>query len=303
MAPPSPRRPGFSRRAQYGIFVSYVIAIAGVILALLLVVTARFDPAGHSALQSVATDLTSPVSGLGRAAVQRLSEAGESVTAYFQAASKNKAMAEELSRSRRKLIEADVLKVENARLRQLLGVRETSVKHIASAPLVSSSGTSSRRYAILAAGAVNGVANGQPVLGPDGLVGRTVAVGQTSARVLLIIDAGNVTPVKRARDGSPALAIGTGDGRLVLRPLTGAAAGSNAADATPFRRGDIFVTSGAGGTYRPGIPVAQAIDQGREGALARPLADPSRLDFALVEPVYLAKPPPVPSALPSQEGE
>ncbi|MFM5914432.1 MAG: rod shape-determining protein MreC [Chakrabartia godavariana] len=286
MAPPSPRRPGFSRRAQYGIFASYVIAVFGAAFALLLVLTARFDPDGHSALQSILADVTSPVSAAGRTALTAVGDVGESIGAYVDAAAKNKAMSRELAAARKKLIEADVLRVENRRLKQLLGMSADTAPPVARAALVSSTGSSSRRYATLSAGAADGVANGQPVLGPDGLIGRVVSVGRVSARVLLIVDAGNVTPVKRTLDGAPALAMGSGDGRLILRPLT---------SGVQFKPGDLFVTSGSGGIYRPGIPVARAIDRGREGTKARPMADPARLDFAVVEPVFQMRPPPAPS--------
>lgn len=288
MAPPSPRRPGFSRRAQYGIFASYVIAVAGAVLALLLVLTARFDPNGHSALQSILSDVTSPVSSATRSALAGMGDVGDGISAYFNAASKNEAMAKELAASKRKLIEADVLKQENRRLKQLMGLKTDEVQPVAHAALVSSTGASSRRYATLSAGAADGVSNGQPVLGPDGLVGRIVSVGRVSARVLLIVDGGNVTPVKRTTDGAPALAIGSGDGRLVLRALT---------TGVQFKPGDIFVTSGSGGIYRPGIAVARAIDRGREGTKALPMANPARLDFAVVEPIYQAPPPPAPSQI------
>ena len=294
MAPPSPRRPGFSRRAQYGIFASYVIAVAGAAFALLLVLTARFDPNGHSALQSILSDLTSPVSSAARSAMRGVSGVSDDIGAYIDAASKNDAMKKELAAARKKLIEADVLRQENRRLKQLLGITSPDVRPIARAALVSSTGASSRRYATLSAGASNGVANGQPVVGPEGLVGRIVSAGQISSRVLLIVDSGNVTPVKRTTDGAPALAIGSGDGRLILRPLT---------TGVQFKPGDIFVTSGSGGIYRPGIPVARAIDRGREGTKARPMADPSRLDFAIVESVYQAPAPPAPSQVGQAEEE
>jgi rod shape-determining protein MreC len=116
------------------------------------------------------------------------------------------------------------------------------------------------------------------------LVGRIETVGRITSRVLLIVDGGNVVPVKRASDGIAALAIGLGDGRMDLRPL---AAGTN-----PFKAGDLFITSGTGGIYRPGVPVAVGIRRSREGTIARPLADPAQLDFAIVEPEFVAPPPP-----------
>lgn len=295
MAPPSPRRPGFSRRAQYGIFASYVIAVAGAAVALLLVITARFDPEGHSALQTLATDLTHPISSAGRSLALGLEDGAENIAAYMHVGSKNRALEKELAAARIKLVQAETLRVENARLKKILGIQDKTIKPVADARIVSSTGTSSRRYATLTAGADSGVANGQPVLGPDGLIGRIVATGRSSARVLLIVDAGNVTPVKRTTDGAPALAIGNGDGSLTLRPLS--------AETPPFRTRDMFVTSGSGGIYRPGIPVARAIKARREGTLARPAVDLTRLDFARVEPAFQAKAPAAPSAITSQEDQ
>jgi len=38
------RRPGFSRRAQYGIFTGYVIAVAGVVLGAILLIVSLVNP-------------------------------------------------------------------------------------------------------------------------------------------------------------------------------------------------------------------------------------------------------------------
>lgn len=284
MAPPSPRRPGFSRRAQYGLFAGYVAAIAGALAGLLLIVTARFDPAGHAALQTFFSDMFAPVSNAGRSVGAAIASGFEGVGAYFEAASKNRAMKHELEAARRDLIKGKADALENRRLKRLAGLVERLPKGHVTARLVSSTGASSSRFAILAAGSSDGVRNGQPVRTSEGLVGRVVQLGRHSARVLLIIDGGNIVPVKRVPDGMPAIAYGLGDGRVDLRPL---AAGTN-----PFKAGDIFVTSGTGGVYQPGIPVAIGIRRNRESTIGRPLADPSRFDFAVVEPEFAIAPPP-----------
>jgi len=285
MAPPSPRRPGFSRRVQFSLFAGYVFAIVGALFALLLIVTARVDPAGHAALQSIATDITSPISSTLRAAVNTVKGLGGGTAAYFDAASKNRAMSQDLKLARAKLIEGEANALENLRLKRLLAIVEQQKPRPVTARIVSSSATSSRRYATLAAGAIHGVGVGQPVRAADGLVGRIVQRGQFASRVLLIIDSEIIVPVKRVRDGAPALAIGLGDGRIELRML---AAGTN-----PFKIGDVFVTSGTGGIYTPGIPVAIAVRRTRDATFGRPLANPSSLDFAIVEPVYIAPLPPI----------
>lgn len=292
MAPPSPRRPGFSRRVQFSLFAGYVFAIVGALFALLLVVTARVDPAGHAALQSIATDITSPISSTLRAAVNTVKDLGGGTAAYFDAASKNRVMSQELKLARAKLIEGEANALENRRLKRLLAIVEQPKPRPVTARIVSSSATSSRRYATLAAGAVNGVEVGQPVRAADGLVGRIVQRGQFASRVLLIIDSEIIVPVKRVSDGAPALAIGLGDGRIELRTL---AAGTN-----PFKVGDVFVTSGTGGIYTPGIPVAVTVRRTRDSTFGRPLANPASLDFAIVEPVYIA---PLPAIEPSETAE
>ena len=280
MAPPSPRRPGFSRRVQFSLFAGYVFAIVGALFALLMIVTARVDPAGHAALQSIATDITSPISSTLRAAVNTVKDLGGGTAAYLDAASKNRAMSQELKRARAKLIEGEANALENRRLKRLLAIVEQQKPRPVTARIVSSSATSSRRYATLAAGAIHGVEVGQPVRAADGLVGRIVQRGQFASRVLLIIDSEIIVPVKRVSDGAPALAIGLGDGRIELRTL---AAGTN-----PFKIGDVFITSGTGGIYTPGIPVAVAVRRTRDATFGRPLASPASLDFAIVEPVYIA---------------
>lgn len=283
MAPPSPRRPGFSRRAQYSLFVGYVAAIVGALAGLLLIVTARLDPRGHAVLQSFFSDLFSPVSSAVRSIGAGIGSAGEEVGAYFNAAAKNRDMKLQLDAARRDLIKGKNDALEIRRLKQFVRLVERLPQGSVKARLVSSTGTSSRRYAILAAGSRDGVVNGQPVRTQDGLVGRIVQVGERSARVLLIIDGGNIVPVRRVPDGVAAIAYGLGDGRIDLRAL---AAGTN-----PFKAGDVFVTSGTGGIYQPGIPVAIGIKPNRESTVARPLADPSSFDFAIVEPEFVSLPP------------
>lgn len=278
MAPPPSRRPGFSRRAQYGLFASYVIAVAGLLVGLLLALSARFDPQGHAAIQGFFADLTAPISSAARSGVGGVVAGYDGIAAYIDAGSKNRAMETELKASRTKLIEAQAAAREVVRLKRLVRLIEPDTALITTARLIASTGASTRRYATLSAGALQGVATGQPVRSSEGLVGRVVAASRITARVLLITDGGNVVPVKRVRDGFPALATGRGDGALDIRALE---AGSN-----PFKVGDLFVTSGAGGVYPPDVPVAIARNADREVAIARPFADPNRLDFAVVLPPY-----------------
>jgi rod shape-determining protein MreC len=81
------------------------------------------------------------------------------------------------------------------------------------------------------------------------------------------------------RDGTPAMATGRGDGTIDIKPLE--------VGANRFKRGDIFVTSGTGGVFPPNIPVAVVVQATRDDTIARPIADPARADFAIVQSIYL----------------
>jgi len=288
MAQPTRPRPGFSRRAQYSLFAGYVIAVSGAVFGLLLALTARFDPAGHAAIQSFFADLTAPVSSAGRSVYETASAGVDSVAAYIDAGSKNRTLDAELRKTKAELVEARAAAREGARLKTLVGLVESRRETIVAARLIASTGTSSRRYATLAAGSLSNVANGQPVRSSDGLIGRVIAAGRVTARVLLITDGGNVVPVKRLSDGLPALATGRGDGGLDVRALE---FGGN-----PFKLGDVFVTSGAGGIYPPDVPVAVARARNRDFVIGMPLADPGRFDFATVEAPYSPPAPDLPEA-------
>jgi rod shape-determining protein MreC len=274
MAPPSTRRPGFSRRAQYGLFFGYVVAVAGILFAAMLLVIAVIDPRGFAALKGAALDATIPVSSAGRAAVRFFDDIGESVGDYFQAASQNAALRKALAQARRERIEVRAAELENKRLKALLKLTQEVEDEVAVTRIVGSTFQSARRLATLSAGGSSGVRPGQPVRSPEGLIGRVIETGRWASRVLLVSDTASKVPVRLVRDGMPAIASGAGDGTIRLNTLE---IGRN-----PFRRGDVLVTSGVGGVYPPNIPLAMVVRIDGDHAVARPLADPSEVDFAIV---------------------
>jgi rod shape-determining protein MreC len=278
MAPPGKRRPGFSRRAQYGVFLGYVVAVGGVIIAVVLLAIAVIDPKGFAALRGIALDITAPISSAGRSVATFIGDVGEGIGNYFRAGSQNAELRQQLGEAQRELHRRQALEHENRRLNTLLGLAQQTNDEVTVARIVGSSFEAPRRLATLSAGSAAGVAPGQAVRSPDGLIGRVLETGRWAARVLLVTDTASNVPVRMARDGTPALAVGRGDGTIELRTLE---VGQN-----PFRRGDLLVTSGIGGLYPPNIPVAVVTGYDGERAIGRPLADPARMDYAIVQRVY-----------------
>src|SRR3546814_16569092 len=84
MAPPPSRRPGYNRKAQYGLFASYVIAVAGALLGLLLALISIFDPTGFGVVRNMTAEITRPVSLPLQGLVSGIGRADEHIVAYVR---------------------------------------------------------------------------------------------------------------------------------------------------------------------------------------------------------------------------
>jgi len=271
-------RPGWSRRAQYGLFFGFVATVAAIVVGLILLVLSLAAPQSYAMVRSFALDATAPASNaLNEVAITAtglVSGAGD----YWNAARQNGELKKQRSAMLRRMIEAKAIALENQELKRALTLRERDRHTIATGRVVGSSFTSPRRFAIVSVGTRDGVAVGMPVRAADGLVGRLIDAGAFASRVLLVSDRANIVPARLIRGGLPVIATGRGDGTIDVRPLE---VGRN-----PFRKNDIIVTSGTGGLYPPLWPIARIVKLDDDGAIALPLADPGQISFALVEPPF-----------------
>jgi len=278
VAPPVGARPGWSRRAQYSLFFSFLATIAGVLIGLFLLGLSIVAPHAYAGVRGAALDATSPVTGALREASTTVTGLVSGAGNYWDAARQNAGLKREQAALRQQIIQARAILNENVQLKAALQLREKSPLAVASGRIVGSSFESQRRFAVISAGRGDGVSDGMPVRAPAGLVGRVIDAGATASRVLLISDRANTVPTRLLRGGQAVISTGRGDGTVDLRPLE---VGRN-----PFRRGDIVVTSGTGGLYPPGVPVARVGRLDDDGAIALPKADPADVSFALVERPY-----------------
>lgn len=278
MAPPSSRRSGHSRRAQFTVFTGYVVAAIGGLIGAVLLGLSLWQPGNFGGLRGAASDAIEPA---GQATASVRGGGGsvlDNMRAYIRAGSKNAALQEELALARIRLEEARAVEQENERLKALLALKESEIEPVAVTRMVGSTSTSARRFAYIGVGRNDGIEVGMPVRSPRGVVGRILEIAGSSARVLLITDSESVLPVRRAKDETVAFAEGRGDGLVRIRLVN---LGIN-----PIEPGDLFVTSGAGGYYRPGVAVAIATEVTNDGAIARVVANPAAADFVSVEPLF-----------------
>lgn len=275
MAPP---RPGWSRRAQYGVFFSFIAALIGIAVGLAMLTLSVAAPQTFRNVRGVGVDLMAPISGALHQVTATVTGLAGGAGNYWDAAHQNGALKRQRDAMARQLMLARTIQLENQELKAALRLRERTAGTVAAGRLVSSSFQSPRRFAVLSAGRSDGVTVGMPVRSAEGLIGRVLDTGSQASRVLLISDRANIVPARLLRTGQAIIAQGRGDGTVELKPLE---VGRN-----PFRRGDIVITSGTGGLYPPLVPVARVARLDDDGAIALPLADPGSTSFAIVQPPY-----------------
>lgn len=278
MAPPANRRSGVNRKAQLGVFTGYVVAGFGALFGAALLAISLLRPETFNGLRSMASDVAAPLGAAGAAGRTSSQNVFDAIAGYYRAGSRNADLEKEVRLARVRLAEAEALEQENARLKAVLGLATGETEPVATTRLIGSTSSSARRLGYISAGRNHGVRPGMPVTSPMGLVGRVLEAGNQSSRVLLLTDSESMIPVRRATDSVVAFAEGRSDGSLRIRLIN---LGIN-----PIKPGDVFVTSGAGGLFRPGTAVAVAVEITRDGAIAQVLSNPAATDVVIVEPIW-----------------
>ena len=140
------------------------------------------------------------------------------------------------------------LEAENARLRALLEARSRVRDEVRVAEILAVDANPYEHNLVIGVGSRDGVYDGQAIVDANGVVGQVIRTGVMTAQAVLISDADHALPVEVNRNGLRTIAVGTGEiDRLDLPFLP------NNAD---IRAGDLLVTSGLGGAFPSGYPVA-----------------------------------------------
>ncbi len=140
------------------------------------------------------------------------------------------------------------LEAENARLRVMLEARTQVRDQVRVAEIMSASSNPFRHVIVVDKGTRDGVYDGQTLVDANGVVGQIIEAGVLSSQSILISDPDHALPVEVNRTGLRTIAVGTGDYEHLDLPFL-----PNNADIV---QGDLLVTSGLGGAFPAGYPVA-----------------------------------------------
>jgi rod shape-determining protein MreC len=207
----------------------------------------------------------------------------------------------ELAKQAERASQSDSLAQDNARLRSLLELRQTTPTPGRAAEVLYDAADPYTRKIIIDQGITHGIAAGSPVIDERGVLGQVTLVQPFTSEVTLVIDRDLAIPVQNTRTGARSVAFGDPNvhgGGLELRFM--------AANAD-LREGDMLATSGVDGVYPAGLPVARIdnIERRADSAFARihcvPLAATAAARYVLVlspvgSPTPRAAPAPVPES-------
>ena len=99
---------------------------------------------------------------------------------------------------------------ENARYRALLNSARDVEDQLIAAKIIAISPDPARHVVVIDKGSLDGIEQGQAVLGEEGLMGQIVLSGDSSSRAVMITDSAHALPVQVNRSGLRAIAEGSG---------------------------------------------------------------------------------------------
>ncbi len=147
-----------------------------------------------------------------------------------------------------RLQKLNTLEAENARLRAMLEARAQVRDRTRVAEIMSVDANPYNHSLVIDIGTRDGVTNGQALVDADGVVGQVIEAGLMTSQAMLISDTDHALPVEVNRNGLRTIVVGTGKIDQLKLPFV-----VNNAD---IRVGDLLVTSGLGGAFPAGYPVA-----------------------------------------------
>jgi rod shape-determining protein MreC len=254
----------------------FVIALALAIVLISVGQSLHFDAA-----RSVTATVLAPVQGLVTSVTNGVGGAFSTLTSIGGLADENRQLKQQVADLKRQLGERQLAGVTDQQLKAMLGLRDNLKIHTVAAEVIGLDPEGLTQTITIHAGSSQGLRKGMSVLAQHGLVGRVVSVQSNTAAVRLINDVQLPVNVELATTHLGGT-IRVANGQLV-EEILGAPTGLK------LSPGDLLVTSGLGGNYPKGLPVAEVVKftyrpaEITQSADVAPLDDLSRLEYVMVD--------------------
>ncbi|MES1944871.1 rod shape-determining protein MreC [Salinisphaera sp. PC39] len=222
-----------------------------IVLILVLSLGLMFLDHSRDTLQPVRSSLATVLQPL-QIAAELPSDAADFVTHYLdrdELIAENEALSQQVLLLRARLQKLAALEAENDRIRALLSSARSLDEEVLIAEILSVSPDPYRHYVNLNKGEADGVFPGQALVDANGIMGQVTQVNAMGSTAIMITDPNHGIPVEFNRTGLQTIAQGTGKSERLLLPFLPANA--------DVVEGDLLVSSGLGGRYPAGYPVAR----------------------------------------------
>jgi rod shape-determining protein MreC len=143
----------------------------------------------------------------------------------------------------------EALEQENERLKQILNAASNLDNKVEITRIISVNVNPYRHTIVIDKGERDGVYEGQVLLDADGVIGQILHTNFLTSEAILISDSDHALPVEINRNGLRTIVLGNGSYTKLNVPYI-----PNNAD---IEIGDLLVTSGLGGKFPSGYPVAK----------------------------------------------
>ncbi|NTW98764.1 MAG: rod shape-determining protein MreC [Geobacteraceae bacterium] len=191
----------------------------------------------------------------------------------------NMALREDVRVLNQRVLEGNEALLSNQRLQRLLDMKTSVRAPTIAATVIGEDVTSWFRTLVINRGSSHGIREGMAVISADGVVGQTVKVTATTARVLLLTDhaSGIAATIQRSR--ARGVVKGKGEMLCSLEFTT---------REEDVKVGDTVITSGIGGVFLKGLPIGEVtmVKRGEYGIFQtvsiRPIVNIPHLEEVLV---------------------
>jgi len=217
-------------------------------------------------------------------AVHAPGDAARYISTWADATQAVRTEKEELHKQRIELAQvtttAAQLASENEQLRRLLQVADTVKQPAVAVEVFYEPPNPFNRRLVFNKGSAAGISPGMPVIDEGGVVGQVLRVTPYTAEAALLTDENVSIPVQVLRNGLRLIAFGGHtESKIEVRYLT---------SEVDLKAGDLLITSGIGGQFPAGLPVARVdyiehdSSTGFGQAVASPMSRPERYRHFLV---------------------
>lgn len=254
-----------------------VILLVALMVALFALMAGQVRSGPWSTLEGGVLHAISPVLRAAHAILGGIAEAGSRITGG-DSPSRIRQLEGRLARLELEITRCEEDRLENARLRALLELKESLPMPAVAASVLANSVRGASKTCLIGRGSGDGLRPDLPVVNAQGVVGRIWSVGRGISKVQLLVDASSGVAVLVQRSRVQGVLVGRGDELLELRylsPLDEVAAG------------DLLLTSGQDGIYPRGLPVGVVAEVRELGPLQRSVTVVPRVDFNRLEEVLV----------------